>query len=131
MSRENVEVVRALEALMRGDVADELLDLVDPSVVGTPLPDLPDLQTFHGHEGLLQAIDEWRGSWDEYSIEVRHTRDFDDHLLLSCVQRGRGKGSGVQMEAETYFLFTLRGGKLVRWQVFSSEQQALHAAGSG
>jgi ketosteroid isomerase-like protein len=114
VSEENLQIIRAaFEALTRGDEPARL-DLVDPSVVGTPLPDLPDLQTFHGREGLLQAIDEWRESWDEYSIEVRQTRDLDDRVLGSCVQRGRGKGSGVQMEAETYFLFTFRGGKRIR-----------------
>lgn len=131
MSEENLQLVRVgLDAWVRGD-EPAMLDLVDPSVVGTPVPDLPDVQEFHGHEGLLQSRAEWIGTWDDYSIEVREMRDFDDRILVSCVQRGRGKGSSTPIEADTFFLFTLRAGKLVRWQVFLSEQPALAAAGSG
>lgn len=130
MSEENLRIVRAgLDAWARGD-EPAMLDLVDPSVVGTPVPDLPDHQDFHGHEGLLRARADWIGTWDDYSIAVRDIRDFDDRVLASCVQRGRGKGSGTPMEVDTYFLFTLRAGKLVRWQAFLSEQQALDTARS-
>ena len=130
MSEENLQVVRtAFDAYFRGDVP-AMLELVDPSVIVTQLPDQPDPQTFHGRDGLLRGMAEWIGEWDDYSIEVRQMRDFDDRVLVSCVQRGRGKGSGIQVEADVYFLFTLRAGMLVRWQMFQSEQQALDAAGA-
>jgi ketosteroid isomerase-like protein len=132
MSEENLKVVRAAyDAYSRGDMP-AMLELVDPSVVFTPLPDTPDVQSFHGHESLLQAFDDLGpGAWDDFSIQVRHMRDFDDYVLASFRWWGRGKGSGIQMENDIYALHTLRAGKLVRWQFFPSEQQALDAAGSG
>jgi ketosteroid isomerase-like protein len=131
VSKENLKVVRAaFDAYFRGDVP-AMLELVDPSVMVTQLPDQPDPQTFHGREGLLRAMAEWIGEWDDYSFEVRGMRDFGDRVLVSGVQRGRGQGSGIQVEADVYFVFTLRRGKLVRWQMFQSELQALDAARSG
>jgi uncharacterized protein len=129
MSEENLRVVRAgFDAFSRGDMP-AMLELADPSVVFTPIPDTPDVQSFHGHQGLLQGIAQSTGIWDDFSPELREMRDFDDHVLASCRWWGRGPSSGIQIEADIYALFSLCEGKLVRWQFFASEQQALDAAG--
>jgi ketosteroid isomerase-like protein len=130
-SEQNLQAVRAaFDASLRGDEL-AMLELVDPSVVFTPLPDAPDVRSFHGHEGLVRGIDEFAtGAWEDFSVEVRHMRDFDDHVLTAYRWRGCGKVSGMQMEADGYALVTLREGKIVRWQLFPSEQQALDAADS-
>ena len=131
MSDENLRVVRAgFDAFVRGDMPG-MLELADPSVVFTPIPDTPDVQSFHGHEGLLQGIAQSIGIWDDFSVEIREMRDFDAHVLASFRWWGRGPGSGLQMENDIFALRTLREGKIVRWQFFPSEQQALDAAGSG
>ena len=129
MSQENLQVVRAVfDTFSRGDMP-ALLELADPSVVFTPIPDTPDLQTFHGHEGLLQGIAQVTEIWDDFSVELREMRDFDDHVLASLRWWGRGPSSGIQMEVDIYALFTFRKGKIVRLEFFTSEQQALEAAG--
>ena len=130
MSEENLQVVRAtFDAFLRGDEL-AMLELVDPSVVFTPLPDTPGFRSCHGHEGLVLGIEEFgTGAWEDFSIEVRHMRDFDDHVLAAYRWRGRGKVSGIQMEVDVYGLLTLREGKIARWQLFPSEQQALDAVG--
>ncbi len=129
MSQENVEVCRAVvEAFAREDTL-ALLERFDPSVVFTPLPDAPDLQSFHGHEGLMQGIAQTTEIWDDFSIELREMRDFDDHVLASLRWWGRGPSSGIQMEVDICALAAFRNGKIVRWQFFESEQQALEAAG--
>ena len=127
MSQENVESVRQMsDAFSRGET---MLDLVDPSVVFTPLPDAPDFQSFHGHEGLLQGIAQTTDVWDDFSFEVRELRDLDDHVLASIRWWGRGPSSGIQVEVDICALFTFREGKIVRWQFFASEPEALEAAG--
>jgi ketosteroid isomerase-like protein len=131
VSKDNLRVIHAaLDAYFRGDMP-AMLELIDPNVVVTQLPDQPDSQTFRGQEGLLRGMTEWIGEWEDYSFEVRGMRDFGDNVVVSGVQRGRGQGSGIQVEADVYFVFTLRGGRVVRWQMFQSEQQALDNARSG
>ena len=129
MSQENVEVCRAVVEAFSRDDTPALLELFDPSVVFTPLPDAPDLQSFHGHEGLLQGIAQTTEIWDDFSVELREMRDFDDHVLASLRWWGRGPSSGIQMEVDIYALATFREGKIVRWLLFASEQQAFEAAG--
>jgi ketosteroid isomerase-like protein len=130
MSEENVEAVRAgFDAFSRGDMP-AFLELADTDVVFTPIPEAPDVEDFHGHEGLLQGLAQVSTEvWDDFSIELREMRDFDDHVLASLRWSGRGPSSGIQVEVDIHALYTFREGKVVRLQFFSSEQQSLEAAG--
>ena len=73
---------------------------------------------------------EWIGSWDDWSIEILGARELGDLVMATARQRGRGIGSGAPMDAEATFVFTVRGGLIARWQMFSSEAQALEAIGT-
>ena len=129
MSEKNLQVVQgSVDAFSRGDMP-AMLELTDPKVVFTPIPDAPDVQSFHGHEGLVRGIAQTIGIWDDFSIELREMRDLDDHVLASLRWWGRGPSSGIQMEVDVYALVTFREGKIAGWQLFASEQQALEVAG--
>jgi uncharacterized protein len=128
MSREAIEVVQALgDAYFRGDV-EAMLELVDPDVVVNQFPDQPDAQPYLGHEGMLQAMSGWVETWDDYAIEAVEAKDFGDNILVALRQRGRGKASGVELEADVYFVYSVQGGKVVRWQMFPDEGEAIRAA---
>jgi ketosteroid isomerase-like protein len=128
MSKDNLQLIQeAFDAYFRGD-EPALLAVVDPDIVVTQLADQPDNQHYRGHDGLVQAMSDWVGSWDDYSIEVLGMNELNDHVLVSCRQRGRGKGSGIAIEHDVHFLFTFRGGKLTRWQMFHTERDASEAA---
>lgn len=129
MSEENLQVVRAVfDAFSRGDTP-AMLQQFDPSGVFTPIPDSPDVQSFHGHDGLLQGLAQTTNIWDDFSVELGKMRDFDDHVLASLRWWGRGPSSGMQMEVDICALITFRECKIVRCLFFASEQQALEAAG--
>jgi ketosteroid isomerase-like protein len=118
----------AIDAFFRGD-EPAMLEVVAPDVVVTQTPDQPDLQDYHGYEGLRQVLGEWIGSWDDWSLEILSAREVGDLVLATARQRGRGKVSGASFEAEVAFAFTVRGDKIARWQMFLSEQQAIEAVG--
>lgn len=129
MSQENIKVVQAaVEAYFRGDER-AMLELVDPDIVVTQLADQPDVRPYRGHDGMLQAMAGWVETWDDYAIEVLDIKDVGDNVLVSLHQRGRGQASGVEMEGDVYFVYTVQRGKIVRWQMFRSEGEALEAAG--
>ena len=129
ISNQNIEIVQAaFDAYFRGDES-AMLDHAAPDVVVTQFPDQPDVQDYHGHEGLLQVMAEWTDTWDDWSVEILHIREIGDRVLVDARQRGRGKGSGAPFEVEVAFVFTVRHEKIVRWQMFHSEQQALEAVG--
>ncbi len=131
MSQVNIDLVHAVfDAYKRGDEPG-MLALVAPDVVVTQFPDQLDLRDYHGHEGLKDVMASWIGTWEDWSIEPLRMWDSGDFVFVTALQRGRGRGSGVPMEAEVTFVFTIQGGAIVRWQMFQSEREAHEAAGVG
>jgi ketosteroid isomerase-like protein len=127
MSQENVELMRrTFDAYFRGDET-AMLESVAPDVVVTQFPDQADVRDYHGHEGLLRVMAEWIDTWADWSIEILRAREIDQLVLVGARQRGRGRASGAPMEEEVAFLFTVREGKISRWQMFRSEEEALRA----
>src|ERR671918_1933214 len=130
MSEENVELVRdSFAAWERGDL--EWLDRhTDPEVEIAQPPNLPGTSTYTGKEGLREALRDWPSQWEDFRIALVETTALDQGRVLAMTRQvGRGKGSGVEVEADFAFLFTVRQGKLVRWQMFTSREEALEAAG--
>ena len=129
MSEENVEVVRAaFDAYLRGDEPG-MLGRVAPDVIVTQFPDQADVRDYHGHAGVGEVMSEWIEAWEDWSIEMLHVRGLGEVVLLAARQRGRGRASGVPMDEAVTFAFSMREGKICRWQMFHSEQQALEAIG--
>jgi ketosteroid isomerase-like protein len=78
----------------------------------------------------LTAFANWPDQWDDYRIEVRRVvADHGDHVIVGTRERGRGKQSGVEVEAEFTFVFTVRHGKITELRTFVEESQALEAVG--
>jgi ketosteroid isomerase-like protein len=126
---ENLDLVQAVfDAYFRGD-EPALLALVAADVVSTQFPEQIDVRDYHGHEGVRQVMADWIGSWDDWSIEILGAREVGDLVVAKARQLGRGVGSGAPMDAEAIFVFTVRKGLIARWQMFSSEEQAMKAVG--
>jgi uncharacterized protein len=129
MSQENVELVQRLyEAWNRDDYPDALA-LIDPEIeVEARLGALND-GTFRGHPGLFQLLEDFWRQFDDPIIDVKECIPAGEHVVTSVLCHGRGKGSGIEVEWWQWQVWTLRDGKAVRWQVFSSRREALKAAG--
>jgi uncharacterized protein len=131
MTQENVEVVQsAFAAFIRGDT-DAVLKLCAEDIVITQPPDLPGVSPRqYGHSGVLEAFGIWPAQWDEFRVEPpRLVADPGDFVIVASRTAGRGKQSGIEVEMEFAYVFTVREGKLVEWQIFLSEDRALEAAG--
>jgi ketosteroid isomerase-like protein len=131
MSEENVNVVRAyLDASLRRDMT-ELAGLVDPEVElhGT-VGGVQEGQVYRGLAEVIREYDEVGGeAWEERRIEPEGFRDADDEVLVLFHEFRRGRGSGVELEAETAAVFTVREGRVLRIQGFLDRAAARNAAG--
>lgn len=129
----NIAVIqRAFEAFERNDM-ESLLALCDEQIAITQPPELLDAAPRqHGHAGVLEAFSIWPEQWEDFRIEiVRIVAGPGGEVLVSTRQRGRGRQSGVEVDAEFLFVFTIRDGKIARWQIFLDEEAAQRAAGLG
>jgi ketosteroid isomerase-like protein len=129
MSQENVEIVQAAIAAYLSNDEPTTRELIAPDLVVSTRPDQPDAVDRRGYEGLLQASAEWVEAWDEHTLEVARVWGAGDLVVVSARESAHGKTSGVPMESETTFLYTLSAGKISRIQIFGSEREALQAAG--
>ncbi len=130
MSEENVELVQdSFAAWQRGDL-DWLDRHTDSQAEIAQPPNLPGTSTYKGKEGMREALRDWPSQWEEFRIELIEATALDQERVLAMTRQvGRGKGSGVEVEADFAFVFTVRQGKLMRWQMFTSREEALEAAG--
>jgi uncharacterized protein len=128
MSEANVEIVRRMyEAYLRGD-NDAALGAFDPDVE-FDVSIRPEAGIYRGPAGIAEAMRTWTGTWEDFRIEVKEIRDAGDRVLVADRQSGRGKGSGVPLDQETYTIYTMRDGKIVHAVWVDTREKALEAAG--
>jgi len=125
----NVEVVRRLlDAFERGDL-DSQLTLLAPDVEIVEWPDAPDSRTFRGHDGARQASEAWGEVWEWLRSDVEEVAEVRDRVVVSGRTHAKGKGSAVEVDVETFNVYTLREGKVTRVELFTSRGPAMRAAG--
>ena len=123
MSAENVELVeRMLELFHRGDV-DGVFACYAPDVI-VDASRRPDRATGRGLEDLARIIGEWVGAFDEWSEEIHEITDLGDEVLVIATQRGRGKGSGVPVEARYATVFGVRDDRIVSFTLYPDPDEA-------
>jgi ketosteroid isomerase-like protein len=126
MSQENVEIVRrGFEAYVRGDIDEALAILLDPDIVYKPAQEAP----VQGWDAVRASWERWEADWDEMESTTEEIIDAGDHVIHAIAFRGRGRGSGVEVEGRAFQVFTFKDGKAVRWEEFSDRSEALEAAG--
>jgi ketosteroid isomerase-like protein len=126
MTQENVERARrGFEAYLTGDF-DEALANLDPDVVYQQAGPEPAVR---GRDAVRAAWERWEAEWDEMEMTSEEIIDAGDHLIQAIFFRGRGRGSGVEVEGRFFQVYTVKDGKTVRWEEFSDRAQALEAAG--
>jgi ketosteroid isomerase-like protein len=128
MSQENVDVIRAvIDGWLRGD--SSTLNLISEDAVYVAPPGMLGGGTYRGHEGVLEWFVDWRREWTKYEAEVIRFEDLGDRVFTVERNRATGKRSGIAVDMETFSVWTLRDGKVVRWEGYASENEALEAAG--
>jgi uncharacterized protein len=125
MSQKNVEIVRkAFEAYGRGDLAAAVAHHDDDTVF-SPAEEAP----IHGPDAVLAYIRRWEEPWDDYQLEPEEFIDAGDRVVAIIHFKGRGKGSGIEVDARSDQVHSLRDGKLVRMDEYLDRAEALEAAG--
>jgi ketosteroid isomerase-like protein len=128
VSRENVEVVRRTFEIGVRDV-DAWLELFDPAVEWLPAPQSPQAGgTYRGYEGVRRLWEDLFSTWDEYAVEAQEFQDLGDQVVVVTRIRARS-ARGVELNEVWSGLYTLRAGKIIRFQGFSDRARALGAAG--
>jgi uncharacterized protein len=128
MSEENVEIVRRGHEAFAEAGEDAIFEYLDPDIDLTPVAELLDSETYHGHEGVRQWFETMRDAFGEFGWEPLEFVDLGEHVLVATRFFAAGRGSGVPVEATIYNLWTVRLGKAVRVYGYLARSHALEAA---
>jgi ketosteroid isomerase-like protein len=130
MSQENVEVVRrSVEAFTAGDVETMLAHADPDGELHSAIIGGAEGRVYRGHNGLRQWFADSMESFEELRTELTEFRDLGDRVVAFGHIHARGRESGLELDTETGWVFTVRKGKFVRAEGFLSRTEALEAAG--
>jgi ketosteroid isomerase-like protein len=126
MSEGNVEIVRrAFKYLVSGRGGSEVLASFDPNVVMKPV----ETGATYGVNAIRDNFERWQSTFDELSVTVEEMIDAGDQVVHSAHWRGRGRGSGIKVDARYHEVYALRDGKIIRVDEYTERAEALEAAG--
>jgi ketosteroid isomerase-like protein len=120
-------VRQALTAFLRGDI-EAALELADPGIECLRAPPLPDPQTYHGLDGVLQMYADWTADFDEFEMEALEFVERGDRVLVYMLQRGTGKASGAPVVGRFWIVYKVAAGKVTRMDAYNTREQAFEAA---
>jgi ketosteroid isomerase-like protein len=124
-----VDMVRAsFGAYAAGDF-DALADMMHPDVEVHDWPEAADPRVWRGIHGLRQANDEWGQAWETMDVEATRVVETGDVVFAELRNTGRGRGSAIEMVADTFGVYTFRGDRVAKVQFFMDRGAALDAAG--
>jgi ketosteroid isomerase-like protein len=124
MSQENVEIVRrAYEAFNRRDIA-ALSTLVDPEIDFRST-----VESHRGMEGVADFVRSADETLDGFTAVPTEIIDAGKQVVVVVHERGRGKGSGIEVDHRFAHVWTIRDGRAVAFHAFTKRTEALEAVG--
>ncbi len=129
MSEENVEVVRRIyQDGLFDHRPEQVLALATPDIEYVNPPEAVDPGVRRGTAEVARAFQNLSESFDAYRHELHELFDAGDSVVAwvsFCTRSGGSETEVVQQEAHTW---TLRGGKVVRFEWGRDLKAALEAA---
>ena len=134
MSQENVERAReAYDALgmaiRKGDLDGYFREYVHPGIEWVPLEGALDAAVTHGQGPVKARLMEMLEAIEEARIEAVEFIDAGERTVIAVRISGRGRGSGIDVQANWFHVVTAQDDKAVRIEWYAERAKALEAAG--
>jgi ketosteroid isomerase-like protein len=121
----------AFEAFNERDF-DLLVALCHPGVEWTPPADLPGSRTYHGRDGVREAVGDMIGVFADLRAEAVRFEEHGDQVVGLYLWRGSGAGSGASIDAfevQAGFLCEFEDDLMRRVRFWTNWDSTLEAAG--
>jgi uncharacterized protein len=129
MSEENVEALRRVyDEWAKGNLRAGL-DLLDPNIVYVNRQGLFGTGTCYGLEEMQRFMREFLNAWGSYEAHATEFIPHGDTVVVAFRQVGKGSGSGIPSEMNSFAVWTFRGNKVIRLEKMADRREALEAAG--
>ena len=134
MSQENIEIVRrAIDSLVAAGYdpgkTEDFFEVADPGIEYDISRTNPEGGIFRGRAGVIEALEQWVNTWDEYGIEPLELIDMGPECVVTVIhERGRLKGSDAWVEHTRGAVWTIDDGRIVRYEEHQDRAGAMEAA---
>jgi uncharacterized protein len=125
MSQENVDLVRgAFEDYAQHGARPESPFMAD-DIVWNPADETPQ----KGRAAVVAYMERWESEWEDLRTVPEDFLDAGDRVVVTVHFSGRGRASGIDVDARMYEVYEVREGKIVRMDEFGERADALRLAG--
>jgi ketosteroid isomerase-like protein len=132
MPQDNVRIVRQVfEAFNSEDIA-RIVEFTHPDFVAEVSAEIstePD--TYRGHDGIRRYFDSFQEAMYEIRFQAEQFWEVGESVVVALWLTARGRQTGIPVEQRTAGVWTIRDGRVLRIQAYSSASQALEAVGLG
>jgi ketosteroid isomerase-like protein len=130
MSQQNVEIVRHVyESGLIDRDPEELLKLATPDVEYVNPPYAVEPGVRRGVVAVAQAMRRFAEVWEESRHELRELYDYGDVVVAAVSWHIRSRGSQKELVNQEAHTWTLREGRIARFEWGQDLGKALEAAG--
>jgi ketosteroid isomerase-like protein len=135
MSQENVEIVRrAHEAFNRAGLGSEdtyriAAKLLHPEVEWHDQRELPGATVHHGIDEVMRHLASAEESVHYEPSDLLEILDTGPSVVAVYRIHARGQSSGVPVERDAVHVYSFRGARIERVEIFGSRTEALEAVG--
>ena len=86
-------------------------------------------ETHTGVDGFVAAWSNWLAAWAAYRMTPAEAIDCGDQVVVCYEVLARPKGSTGEVKLNGADVWTVRDGKIARWEAYPSRRAALKAVG--
>ena len=129
MSQDNLDIVRRIYEVWGEEGSPVSSGLLDPEIEWVNPPEAVEPGTRRGIEEFATAARTVADTFEEVGVEIERLMDAGERVVVIATLRGRGRGSGADVERRQGYVWTIREGKAVRFEWFNDPAKAMEAAG--
>jgi ketosteroid isomerase-like protein len=129
MSQDHIEIVRRFYDAWSNHEFPGPVGHMDPDIEYVNPPGAIEPGTRHGLPEFTRAVEKVLDAWEFWWAEPEELKPVGEHVAVLVRYRARGRGSGAEVEGRESALWTLRDGKVVRYEWFHEPPDAFRAVG--
>lgn len=126
MSRQNVDIVRGMyESFEKGDVPGVVSEL-DQNVEWNEAENFiyADRNPYVGPQAVLEGVFMRLGTdWENFTVKTEEWLDAGNRLVVLGIYGGTHKGTGKRVRAQFAHIWSLKEGRVVRFQQYTDTKQ--------
>ena len=130
MSKENVESCVACSTPRRGATGHDP-ELYDPSIEWDDVSGLwGDWGARRGRDGVREGFASWFEAFEDVTFTAEDFLDAGEHVVVATRIRGRGRGSGLEVDQRITLLWIFNDGRVTRVGGYRDEAKPSRPRGS-